>query len=58
MIDKLKDNFYSKSMAHEMKEARDKNFARTEKGYVTALNKLYIDRSFQVFLKDTHTPYY
>ena len=36
-----------------MEDATENTCARTAKGYANALNKLYIDGTFQVFLKDT-----
>ena len=58
VLENLKQNLFLKSIEVDMKEARKKNCARQEKGYETALKKLYIDGSFQVFLKDAHTKYY
>ena len=53
MIEKLNSNLFNKSILQEMEDATENTCARTEKGYVNALTKLYIDGAFQVFLKDT-----
>ena len=55
---KLEDDLYSKDIEDKMREAREKNGSRQEKGYENSFKKLSIDGSFHVLLNNAHPKYF